>query len=81
MWFSLKILGITGAILYVAGSLKGKQQFALLGVALLCVEFAIASFYLLRSHSYLMGGVSGFVSLSIIWGMFRGWFRRSRVVK
>jgi hypothetical protein len=73
VWLCLKALGVAGAILYIGGSVKGKQKLALLGVVLLCVEFAIASFVFLRSHSYLLGGASGLVSISIIWGILSGW--------
>lgn len=69
MWFCLKALGVAGAMLYIGGSVKGKPKLALLGVLFLCIEFAIASFFLLRSHSYLMGGASALVSISIIWGI------------
>jgi site-specific recombinase len=71
MWFLLKVLGATGAILYIGGLVKGRQKVALFGVVLLCVEFAIASFFLLRSHSYLIGGASGLVSVSIMWEILR----------
>ena len=71
MWLFLKVLGIGGAILYIGGLIKGKQKLALLGVVLLCIEFAIASFFLLRSHSYLIGGASGLVSASIMWEILR----------
>lgn len=37
-------------------SLKRKPELALLSVRLLFVEFTIASFFLLRAHSCLMGG-------------------------
>jgi len=71
IWLLLKLAAVAAAALYIGGSIKGKLKLALLGAALLGIQFAIISLLLLRSRAYLLGGAFGIASAGVLWEVLR----------